>query len=120
MTLYNTGAIYHLIHIRQPSTIRNPRAPHLPISITLVLTTFLFLIMTTPASAVYMFFYDETKQNLLLILDGLLFTHHILSFPLYFLTLQDFRRTFHVMLKLKKPPPESTTIVNTLRDLRNK
>ncbi|CAF4899850.1 unnamed protein product, partial [Rotaria sp. Silwood1] len=50
MVTFNSGVIYHLIRLRHTSTIQNSRIEHRSISITLVITTFLFLIMTIPAT----------------------------------------------------------------------
>jgi hypothetical protein len=43
MVIFNSGFIYHLIHLRHIITIHKSRIPHQAILITLVITTFLFL-----------------------------------------------------------------------------
>ncbi len=47
MVFFNSGVIYHLIHLQKTSTIQNSRIHHRSISITLVITTFLYLMHVT-------------------------------------------------------------------------
>jgi hypothetical protein len=90
MVTFNTGVIYHLIRIHRSSTVKNSRIQHRAISVTLVITTFLFLMMTVPATVAFAFFSNSSKTTLRL-LDGFLYTYHISSFPLYFITFAEFR-----------------------------
>ncbi|CAF4234679.1 unnamed protein product, partial [Rotaria sordida] len=50
VVLFNSSVIYHLIRLRQTGTIQKSRIEHRSILITLVITTFLFLIMAIPAT----------------------------------------------------------------------
>ncbi|CAF3365033.1 unnamed protein product [Rotaria sp. Silwood1] len=100
MVTFNSGVIYHLIHLRHTSTVQNSRIQHRSISITLVITTFLFLIMTIPATVGYAFF-STAGSTILHLLDGLLYTYHILSFALYMITYDEFRQEFFAMIICK-------------------
>lgn len=93
MVLFNSGVLYHLIHLRQIVPLSYRRVQHRSITITLVITTCLFLLMTTPATILFAFFYKTTNALTLYSFDSILYTYHILSFPLYFLTFAEFRRT---------------------------
>ncbi|CAF5119115.1 unnamed protein product [Rotaria magnacalcarata] len=97
MVIFNSGVIYHLIKLRRTSTIQNSRIQHRSISITLVITTFLFLMMTIPATVGFAFF-STSYRPVLQFLDGLLYTYHILSFPLYIITFDEFRQNFINMI----------------------
>jgi 7 transmembrane receptor (rhodopsin family) len=92
MVVLNSGVIYHLIRLRQTSTVQNSKIQHGAISVTLVITTCLFLIMTIPATVAFTFFYEASSYVLLQSLDSMLFTYHILSFPLYMITFTEFRQ----------------------------
>jgi hypothetical protein len=92
MVFFNSGVIYHLIKLRRSRTIQNSRIQHRSLSITSVTTTFLFLIMTVPASIAFGFFYGVASATLLRSVDASLFTYHVTSFPLYFVTYDKFRR----------------------------
>ena len=96
MILFNTGIIYYLIFNPQTVNLVNSRQLHRSISITLLITTFLFLFMTIPATVAFAFF-SSADQDLLRFLDGLLNLYHILSFPLYFTTFSQFRRECFVV-----------------------
>ncbi|CAF2498806.1 unnamed protein product [Rotaria sp. Silwood2] len=101
MIAFNSGVIYHLIHLRHTSTIQNSRIQHRSISFTLVITTFLFLIMTIPATVGFAFF-SESNVTVLYLLDGLLYTYHILSFPLYMIIFDEFRLEFFYMVTCRR------------------
>jgi hypothetical protein len=92
MSIFNSGVIYHLIRLRQTSTVHNSKIHHTSISITLVITTCFFLIMTTPVTMMYSFFSDMVSYVTIHLFDFVLYTYHILSFPLYFLTFTEFRQ----------------------------
>ena len=98
MSIFNTNAIYHLIHLRRESTIQNSRIPHRIISITLIITTFMFLIMTIPASLAYGFFWESAGYTVLYTLDSMSYTYHILSFPTYMIRWDEFRQEFIRMI----------------------
>jgi hypothetical protein len=116
MSIFNSGVIYHLIRIRRTSTVQNSRIQHRAISITLVITTFLFLLMTVPATVAFAFF-SSTNKTILRALDGFLYTYHILSFPLYFITFEEFRRECIALVTCKKIDvrvgPMSMTLTQT-------
>ncbi|CAF2341275.1 unnamed protein product [Rotaria sp. Silwood2] len=101
MVTFNSGAIYHLIHLRYTSTIQNSRIQHKSISITLIITTFLFLIMTIPATVGYAFF-PTANSTILHLLDGLLYTYHALSFPLYMIIFDEFQQEVFRMITCKR------------------
>ena len=101
MVTLNTGVIYHLIHMRRTTTVQNSRIHHRAISITLVITTFLFLFMTVPSTVAFAFF-STTNKTFLRILDGLMYSYHILSFPLYLITFDEFRRETIAFLTCRK------------------
>jgi len=92
MVIFNSGVIYHLIRLRQTSTVQNSKIQHRSISITLVITTFLFLIMTIPGTVAYAFFSTTASVVALHAFDAILYTYHILSFPIYMITFTEFRR----------------------------
>ena len=97
MVAFNSGVVYHLLRIRRESTLQNSRIQHRTISITLIVTTSLFLILTTPSGIVFSFFLDIISNTVSELLDGMYFTYHTLSFPLYLITFPEFRREFLAM-----------------------
>jgi len=100
MIIFNSGIIYHLILLRRMSTIgKNSRIQHRAISATLLITTCLFFLMTTPVSIAYAYF-PYINQSILYALDSILYTYHILSFPIYFLTFAEFRKEFLKLITL--------------------
>lgn len=104
MLIFNSGIIYHLISLRRLSTIRkHSRIQHGAISATLLITTCLFFLMTTPSSIAYAYF-SQTNETILYALDSLLYTYHILSFPIYFSTFGEFRREFLKLVTFEKCP----------------
>jgi len=100
MVILNSGVIYRLIHLHRTTKIQNSRIQYRSISITLVITTFLFLIMTTPSTIAFAFF-PNSDLTVLSLLDGILYTYHITSFPLYFITFTEFRQECIGMLTCK-------------------
>lgn len=101
MVAFNTRVIYHLISVRRTTTIQNSRIQHRAISVTLVITTFLFLLMTVPSTVAFAFFSD-VDGTLLRFFDGLLYSYHILSFPLYLITFHEFRREVVAIITCKQ------------------
>ncbi|CAF0873059.1 unnamed protein product [Adineta ricciae] len=102
MVIFNSGIIHHLIRVRQTRIIRNSRLNHRSITITLVITTSLFLIMTIPATVAFAFFIRSDK-TILRFLDGIFYTYHISSFPLYMFTFHEFRQECVNVLRCRKP-----------------
>ncbi|CAF5070740.1 unnamed protein product [Rotaria sp. Silwood1] len=100
MVIFNCGVIYHLLRLRSTTSIQNSRIQHRSISITLVITTSLFLFMTVPSTVAFAFF-SSSDVGLLRFFDCLLYSHHILSFPLYMITFDEFRQEFFDMLACK-------------------
>jgi len=100
MVVFNSGVLYHLIHLHQNVTLSHLRIQHRAITITLVITTCLFLIMTIPATIFYAFFYKTTSEPVLYLFDSLLYTYHTLSFLIYLITFAEFRR---LVIRLLKP-----------------
>ena len=99
MILFNSGVIYCLIRLKYLSSIKNSRIQYRAISITLVLTTFLFLLMTIPATVSFAFFYSKASITLLHVFDSILYTYHISSFPLYFFLYNEFRQECLALFK---------------------
>ncbi|CAF3833352.1 unnamed protein product [Rotaria sp. Silwood1] len=50
MVILNSGVIYYLIQLKRKTTIQNSRIQHKAISVTLVITTFMFLMMRIPTT----------------------------------------------------------------------
>lgn len=98
MTTFNIGVIYHLIRRGHTRVIQNSHVQHRAISITLLLTTFLFLMLTIPATIFAAFFFTTPTTTLAKILDSALYTYHISSFPLYFMTFHAFRQECIMMI----------------------
>jgi hypothetical protein len=98
MVIFNSGVIYHLFHLSRITRIQNSRIHHRSISITAIVTTFLFLIMTIPATVAFGFFLNTAGDVVLYTMDSMLYTYHILSFPLYMITFHEFRREFIKMV----------------------
>ncbi|CAF1226666.1 unnamed protein product [Adineta steineri] len=123
MVIFNSGIIYHLIKRRHVRIIQQSQIQHRTISITLVITTFLFLIMTIPATIVAAFFFTTRTTSLAKILDSILYTYHITSFPLYLTTFKEFRWEFIKMVTCKNnnrrivPAQVAIAIVRTLNQL---
>ena len=102
MSLFNAGVIYHLIHLRRVSTVQHSQIQHRAISITLVITTVLFLLMTLPVTVAFAFFYTEVDLVLGRYLDALLYTYNIICFPLYMITFDEFRRECLAVVTCRK------------------
>jgi len=96
MTLFNIGIIYQLIRHNH----NNLPAQYCSITLTLLLTTILFLIMTLP-STVALEFVSTSDVTILNLLDCILYTYHILSLPLYLITYRKFRREFFAIIRCK-------------------
>ena len=98
MVVFNSGVVHHLLRVRRQSTLKKSCIQHRAISITLVVTTSLFLILSTPSGITFAFFYRKAGRTLLRLVDDTHFTYHILSFPLYLTTFTEFRRECLFML----------------------
>lgn len=94
MAIFNSGIIYHLFYVRRYSQLNHSQIQHRSISIILTITTCLFCIMTTPATIAFSFFYSTVDYTILQMLDAILTTYHVLSFPLYLITFREFRQQF--------------------------
>ena len=92
MSLFNSGVIYHLVRLHRESTVRNSQVQHRAISITLATTTILFFLMTAPAIVLFAGFSSKVDIVVRKLLDAILYTYHITSFPLYLVTFHEFRR----------------------------
>ncbi len=105
MVVLNSGVIYYLIKLRRTTTLQNSRVQHRAISITLLLTTCLFLLMTTPSNIGFAYFYSRTSDVILNSLDTLLYTYnHALTIVPYLVTLEEFRREFLRLICCKNNP----------------
>lgn len=95
MFILNSDVIYHLIHLRRTIRLQNSCIRYRAITITLVITTFLFLFMTTHQQLLLLpFFLNTTSEFVLYTLDSMLYTYHILSFLLYIITFDEFKEEF--------------------------
>ncbi|CAF1080001.1 unnamed protein product [Adineta steineri] len=101
MLIFNSGVIYHSLKRRQVRMIQQSQIQHRAISISLVIITFPFLIMTIPATIVAAFSSTTPPTNLTKILDSILYTYHITSFPLYLITFKEFLWEFIKMVTCK-------------------
>ncbi|CAF1188814.1 unnamed protein product [Rotaria sordida] len=100
MVILNSGVSYHLLHFHRTNSTSNPRIQNRIVTLTLVITTSLFLVMTIPATVASAFFMGA-NVTILHFLDGILYTYHVLSFPLYLITFNKFRQECIRMLTWK-------------------
>ncbi|CAF0811734.1 unnamed protein product [Didymodactylos carnosus] len=103
MSGFNSGIIYYLIQIKRSSLVQS-KLQYIQITISLVISTLLFSLMTVPGTAVYAFFLSmisnkSYRAGLLYLLDSILYTYHITSFILYFIALREFREELVCMIK---------------------
>ncbi|CAF1512333.1 unnamed protein product [Adineta steineri] len=103
MLIFNILIIRHLILIKRTSSIQKSRIRHTSISIPILVSAFLFCLMTTPPAIIFAFFHKVIQssifQNYLLsLIDSIKYTYHALSFFLYFATLIEFRTEFFRLL----------------------
>jgi hypothetical protein len=115
MLFFNALIIRHLIILKRSSTFQQSRVKHSSISISILLSAFLFCIMTTPPAVIYAFFHTQLHSEifesfLLSLLDSIKYTYHSLSFFLYFITLVEFRAEFFRILRCR--------IINTDRIMK--
>ncbi|CAF1505581.1 unnamed protein product [Rotaria magnacalcarata] len=99
MLTFNLLIIRHLILIKRTSLLQQSRIRHSSISIPILLSAFLFCLMTTPPAVIFGFFHKQLQtvafQHIVLsLLDSIKYTYHSLSFLLYFVTLAEFRKEF--------------------------
>jgi len=94
MVTLNSGVIYHLFRLHHTTTVQNSRIQHRAISIAAVVTSFLFLIMSIPGVVAYAFFVDTGNAVVLNTLASMIYTYHILAFPIYIITFNEFRQEF--------------------------
>ena len=110
MLLFNILIIRYLILVKRRTILTKSRVRHSSISFFILLSAFLFCLMTTPPAIIFAFFQTFVNsaifQNLILsILDSIKYTYHSLSFFLYFLTLNDFRKeVFRLLIRRFKSP----------------
>ncbi|CAF0753635.1 unnamed protein product [Rotaria sp. Silwood1] len=103
MLTFNILIIRHLILIKKTSSLQRSRVRHSSISMPILLSAFLFCIMTTPPAVIFAFFHKQLQSDvfqtlLLSLLDSIKYTYHSLSFFLYFITLVEFRKEFFHLL----------------------
>lgn len=111
MLVINGGVIYQLMRLKRSTTVRNSRINHQTISITLLITTILFMILTIPPTICYGFFYSEINIIILHLLDAFMYTYHVMSFPLYLITFVDFRREVLKMFEFQGNRPRVQPLV---------
>ena len=119
MTILNSGVIYHLIRLKKTSTVQNSGIRHRSISITLVITTILFMILTIPPTICYGFFYSDVNLMVLHLLDALMYTYHVIAFPLYLMTFNEFRREFVNMVLCRSGKVEVAVTFGSTRITKN-
>lgn len=115
MIIFDGGVIYRLIRLRHLSSIPKSRIQYRAISITLVLTTFLFLFLTIPATVSFAFFYSRASITLLHTLDSILYTYHISSFPLYLIIFNEFRQECRAIFTHKNKTRTNSPRPQTVR-----
>jgi hypothetical protein len=118
MLVLNSGVIYHLLLLRRNSTAHNSRIQHRSISVTLVITTVLFVLLTIPPTVAYGFFYDMFNTTVLHTMDSLMYTYHIIGFPLYLLTFVEFRQEFINMICCRHDRTKVTPVISSTRTIR--
>lgn len=91
MVILNYSVVHCLLRRRQNSVVSRSQIQHRSITVTLVITTSLFLVMTIPSTVAFAFF-PGANHIVLNLLDGILYIYHITSFPIYFFTFGEFRR----------------------------
>jgi hypothetical protein len=101
MTL-NIGLIYHLFRLHHTTTVQGSHIQHRAISVAAIVTSVLFLFMTIPDIVAYAFFVDTTSAVLLNSLGSMMYTYHILPFPIYIITYKEFRKEFIKMVLRNK------------------
>ncbi|CAF1050576.1 unnamed protein product [Didymodactylos carnosus] len=103
MSGFNSSIIYHLFQMKRTSMVQS-KIQHRQITITLVIYTLLFSIMTIPGTIAYAFFLPKLENKvyrdwLLHLLDSILYTYHISSFFLYLITFKEFRQELIKIIK---------------------
>ncbi|CAF1681726.1 unnamed protein product, partial [Adineta ricciae] len=109
---FNFLSIHHLHKLRRTTTITNSKIRHQPITITLIISGFTFVMTRTPASLNYGFLYPTLSKTYWgrYIIDAfnlLLYTCPVLSFPIYFMTFSEFR---HQLINFVTRRPVTTRI----------
>ncbi|CAF1352296.1 unnamed protein product [Adineta steineri] len=102
----NILSIYYLNRIRRTTRVQNSQIRHQAIAITLITTSFLFVITRTPTAIAYSFFsnylyFTDSGAMVRLGFDFFSYIFPVLNFPLYLITFTDFRREF-IRLLLRK------------------
>ncbi|CAF1468973.1 unnamed protein product [Adineta steineri] len=100
MIAFYGNVIYHLMRFRHTNISQNLRRQYRSMSVTLIIMTFLFLIMTMPATICSGFFYASTSKFIRHLFDYILYTYHILSFLIYLITFREFRKEVILMITL--------------------
>ncbi|CAF1333738.1 unnamed protein product [Adineta ricciae] len=118
MMALNSSVIYHLRMLQRTTTLQNSRIQHRSITITLVSTTVLFFIMTTPAAIGFTFFSDSNR-TILRSTDCISYGYHILSFPLYMITFDEFRQEFFAMIMCKRNNQRVAVVKMTTKQVNN-
>lgn len=113
MAIFNSGVIYHLFLLHKTRTLQHSQIHHRSITITLVITTFLFLIMTTLATICFAFFSAVASDDVLCLVDCILYTYHILSFFTYLITFGEFRREVIRLITCSKRHMRKSTVGGT-------
>lgn len=103
MVFFDVRIVRHLMAARSCSTVKHPRVQHTSIAASMFLSTFLFLLMTTPSTITFIFSPDvfpsvEFRKKLVIALDSMQYTYHSAAFFVYFATLIEFRMEFHRMM----------------------
>lgn len=115
MVTLNGGLIHHLTRLSGTRVIQHSQIQHRSMLIALLITTLLFLSMIVPSTITFAFF-SPLNIDLLQFFDSLIFQYHILSFPLYMFTFNEFRRQCLAIIlwerqTRKTAPPPSLNMV---------
>ncbi|CAF1363874.1 unnamed protein product [Adineta ricciae] len=118
MLTFNFISIYHLYKIRHITTITNSKIRHRPITITLVVTSFLYVVTRTPSAVIYSYFYASLQttdwgRRLARGFNILLYTFPILNFPIYLVTFSEFRQELFRCITRRKRQIGITDARNT-------
>lgn len=95
MITFNSLLILNLK--RKKVNSANSSSKKLNITVSLVIISFLFLIMTTPGTIMFAFFYDQLfsymNPSMVYLIDDVSFLNHSLLFVISFVSIRKFRRT---------------------------
>lgn len=103
MVIFDIRIVRHLILIKRSSTVQCSRVQHMSIALSILLSAFLFFLMTTPATIIFIiptryFPSSLVRTFVIAMLDYVQYTYHSISFVVYFVTLIEFRAEFYRLM----------------------